>query len=207
MNELIHVRQISAKLDDHQVFSNLSFTVKKKKKIAIRGDSGTGKSTLLQILLGFISVQAGSIEIFGQALVPKNLSYIRQHTSWVPQEYALSNEEVAPFVFSLFAFKHNRKNMPSRSEVFKVLNAFGLEEKVMDQSFDTLSGGQKQRVLLAVCILMKRPLVLLDEPTSALDQRAVDKVIDYCFSLKDTTIVAATHDQRWIDHCDKAVDI
>ena len=70
-----------------------------------------------------------------------------------------------------------------------------------------ISGGQKQRVILASCLLLNKPLLLIDEPTSALDNAVKEKVADYILKQSDITVIAVTHDHYWKENSDNVLHL
>ncbi|PVX50855.1 ABC transporter family protein [Balneicella halophila] len=101
----------------------------------------------------------------------------------------------------------NKKQKPTKEEVSDILKEFELTEELLSKKVNEISVGQKQRIILASCLLLKKPLLLIDEPTSALDTAIKKKVTDYILSQDELTILAVTHNNYWMDKSDHIVEI
>ena len=204
MNSIISVENLSVSFKNEKVINNLSFEIKENEKVAVSGASGKGKSTLLNILAGFIPDYTGDISIFGKKLTSQNIKSIRQEISWLPQETALNFNTVSELFFAAFELETNKKHKPTESTIKNIFSEFDLSVNLLNKKVTEISGGQKQRIMLAAAILLKKKLLFLDEPTSALDENLKQKITDYLFS-KDITIVASTHYEYWIEKADKII--
>lgn len=207
-NPFIEFDGISFRYDKQQpVISNFSFTIGKGEKIAIQGDSGQGKSTLIRLILGFELPDSGKINLKGERIDSDSFSKIRTSTAWLPQDLNIGEGTVENIISRVFEFTFNRTQKPEPSTIEQSLEALGLPDSVNQKEFRDLSTGQRQRVGLALCHLLDRPLMLLDEPTSALDADSRQKSIDLLFADPDRTIISTTHDPFWIEQCDKTVTL
>ena len=83
----------------------------------------------------------------------------------------------------------------------------GLEQEIYTKHLVEISGGQRQRVMIAIAVLLDKPLLLLDEPTSALDSDSIEKLIVFLKSYKSMTMVAVSHDERFIRAFDRSIKI
>lgn len=97
--------------------------------------------------------------------------------------------------------------MPTKEQVTNIFDAFYLSEELLSKNVKEISGGQKQRVILASCMLLNKPLLLIDEPTSALDVAVKKKITDYILEQKELTVIAVTHDDYWIERSDNVIEI
>ena len=145
---------------------HFSFMIEKGERIAILGRSGTGKSTLLNLIAGFIYPQQGTIEL-------NHIDYTQQppaksHISMLFQENNLFSHLTVEQNISLGinpTLKLTKEECQQRDKIAERVGLLDLQNRMPSQ----LSGGQKQRVALARCLLRKQPILLLDEPFSALD--------------------------------------
>ena len=204
---MIQIKDLGVRFNEESIFQNFSLSINPGEKLAITGESGKGKSTLLNVLAGFIPDFQGSIIINGKELHSDTLHEIRSTTAWLPQETNLNLPTMRELFFTPFAFTSNKKQQPTPKQVSEILEAFDLEGSILDKNTKEVSGGQKQRVLLASCILLKKPILLLDEPTSALDEKTKVKVTDYVLSQKAITILAVTHDDYWGSQSDRVLEL
>lgn len=192
--------------EKEKVFSNLSFTVQAGENIALTGPSGRGKSTLLNILAGFLPDYQGRLELFGMALNAENIRKIRNKIAWLPQETALTFSSVREALTGVFEFKENAASKPDADTIASILQKFELPENIMQKAFSELSGGQRQRILLASAFLSQKPLIILDEPSSALDEALKQKVTDTVLQ-HDATVLASIHDPYWINKSDRIIKL
>ncbi|MFA8434874.1 MAG: ATP-binding cassette domain-containing protein [Marinifilaceae bacterium] len=198
---IIECEKLGLTFDDNVIFANLSFRIEKGSKVCISGPSGRGKTTLLKMLAGLVVPQSGTVRIKGQDLLPETVYSIRKEISWLPQNVDLpveSGEELARLLNPKFE---------GIGQTGFYLEKFGLEPTYYRKNFSYVSGGQKQRILLAVCLNLNKPILLLDEPTSALDEDAIDKLIATISSLQDLTVVSVSHNEKWIRSCDKIIQL
>lgn len=202
---VISVNNISVNFEDNEIIKNLSFQIKEGEKAVITGESGKGKSTILNTLLGFIPISKGEIYLFDKQLSIKNLTEIRSQTAWLPQETALHFESVNHIIYTLFTFKANKSKYPSKSKINHLLNSLNLLPELLNKEIDEISGGQKQRLLLASVLLLNKKLLIVDEPTSSLDEKNKKLVTDLILSQKDLTVLSTSHDPYWIQQSDKII--
>ncbi len=191
--------------ENKPLIADFNLQVEVGNKIVLYGPSGSGKSTILHAILGFVKPESGEITINGDVLNSHSLNQIRSLTAWVPQDISLPYNTVEEMVYAPFEFHNNRANRPSHAEILSLFDSLMLEHDLLDKAITEISGGQKQRIMLAIGILLKKPIILLDEPTSALDPQSVDAVITLLKTLTDTTMIAVSHDAKFIDAFDRKI--
>ena len=181
---------------DTLAIDDVTFSIKKGKKIAVVGPNGGGKSTLFKALAGLIPLSSGSLKIDG--LDPLNaksmISYIPQKDS-INWNFQLSVKQVVEMGLTdkKTLFMSNDKS--NQEKINESLNQVGIPDK-SEENINNLSGGQQQRVLLAKALIQDSNILLLDEAFSAIDvgaQEDIMKIINGS-DLKEKTILRATHD-------------
>lgn len=170
-----------------QVLKNLSIQIEPGKQVAIIGESGCGKSTVLRMLCRFYLPTSGSLKLFGVNADEWNAEDLRRNISIVTQEPVLFDGTI----YENIVYGNPMLSRLGCEMVLKKVNLWdfvcslpnGMDSEIGERG-KTLSGGQKQRLCIARAIVKNAPLVLLDEPTSALDnqteqevQRALDKLL------------------------------
>ena len=184
------------------LFNNLNLTIENKPQIiTIVGETGSGKSTLVEMLNGILIPKSGEIEVFDQTIRHKknrNLKNVRKNVGLVFQfsEYQLFEETILKDVmFGPSNYKELKKEaMNSASNALKLLN---VDEALYDRSPFNLSGGQMRKIAIAGILALNPKILILDEPTVGLDAKAKQELIKILVDLKTNeqkTIVIITHD-------------
>ena len=196
---------------DNPVLKNINFTVNKNETIAIVGNSGGGKSTLVNLLPRFYDVNYGSIKIDGVDLRDYTMKSLRQNMAMVFQDN---------FLFSGTIRENILMGNPDASdiELENAVKSAHLEEMIAElpngldtelgERGTTLSGGQRQRVAIARAMIKNTPIVILDEATSALDNKSeaiVQKALDNL--IKDKTVFVIAHRLSTIKCADRIIVI
>ncbi|MFH1802036.1 MAG: ABC transporter ATP-binding protein [archaeon] len=186
--------------------NNISFSIKRKQKIALVGESGSGKSTILSLIRGLYKIEKGKIYCDNE-LLEEGVDKIKDHVTLIPQEPEIFNN----------TFKYNiTMNLPATDEdINKVIKISqlkpvitklpnGLDTSVMEKGV-SLSGGEKQRLALARGLLAakKSNIVLMDEPTSSVDSLNEIKIHEQVFEeYKNKTIISSIHRLHLLDKFD-----
>ena len=203
----IILRNISKSFNGVNIISNLSLEIPDGSKVAVTGKSGAGKSTFLNMLMGFILPDNGNITLLGMDVNEKNINEIRENLSWVPQELNIDVRYVRELLLLPFGYNKNKKYNPSEKTITNALDMFGLKEDILGKDVSDISGGEKQRIFLTSSYLLKRKICFLDEPTSGLDSDSKRKVINYFLHECASTVVAVTHDEKWMDNSNIIIDL
>lgn len=186
------------------IFKNFSVVIPPGSRIVLMGDSGSGKSTFIKLILGFFSVEKGSVSIDGVNLADSRRSYLRRQVAYINQNTSLFNRTVLENI--LYGCKNKKKEedvilfLKSKNlyDMFSNLKN-GLQTKA-GRNGENLSGGMRQVVLLLRCYFRDAPIVILDEATSSLDARHrkhATVIITEMFRTK--TVIAVSHDQDILD--------
>lgn len=189
------------------ILKDFSLDIPARSSIALVGGSGSGKTTIMKLILGFILPKSGNLEIDGIGISDMKLSSYRRHLAVVPQHTML---------FSGTLYQNLTYGAPiyvSRSRVMEVIKQVGLESyvKSLPQGLDypiteagtNLSGGQMQRLSIARALLRDPSIIILDEPTSALDQANERRIVEILKSINGScTIIMVAHRLNTIKHFD-----
>ncbi len=190
--------------EGEQILNRFSFNAPKAQHTVLKGESGSGKSTILRLLLGFHHPKEGSIDFNSS---DENPQTIRQKTAWLPQDLNLGSGSVNEVMDKPFEFAANKSSQQNAAEQkVNTLRALGLDEDILKKEFRDLSTGQRQRVGLAICHLLDKPLLLLDEPTSALDKASKQLAANLLLDGK-RTILSTSHDPFWVDKADNVIEL
>ncbi|MCT4601424.1 MAG: ATP-binding cassette domain-containing protein [Marinifilum sp.] len=198
---MIKFNNVSLKFDELVICEDLSFELNQGESLCLSGPSGKGKSSLLKLILGIIKPNSGQVSINGLELNEMYIGEIRKQIIWLPQNIHLpvnSGNEL----LDLLDCDQNNQNL-----YHSYLDQLGIPVNGKDKLFTEVSGGQKQRIVLAACLSLDKPILLLDEPVSALDDQSIDLVIDVINSLKDKTIVSTSHNMKWLKHCSRIIEL
>lgn len=195
------------------LFEDAEMSIPAGKTVALIGASGSGKTTFLDLLLGLLQPQSGSVCFDGYDLVSgadvngECTAFLGEIVSYIPQTVYLNGETVRHNV----AFMESYDSIDEK-RVIESLKAAQIWDDVreMPQGLDTLigeegvaiSGGQRQRIALARTIYKDSELLILDEATAGLDNQTEKAVMDSIFSIKNKTVLLVTHHMALADRCD-----
>jgi zinc transport system ATP-binding protein len=198
-NPALCLDNVSFSYEKTSILENVSLTVNEGDFIGIFGPNGGGKTTLLQLIMGFLSPSKGKISIGGNSPTknPLTIGYVPQITRF-DKKFPITVEEVVQMgCLSKLSFWGSLKPY-YKTETLKALEKVGMEP-LKNHSFGDLSGGQAQRVLIARALVSNPRLLILDEPTASVDPQAEEDILKILTSLKGTmTILMVTHDLQTI---------
>lgn len=197
--------------NDEKILKNINLVAKKGETIALVGNSGGGKSTLVNLIPRFFDVSSGSVEIDGINVKDYEIKSLRKKIGIVPQETFLFGGTILENI----RYGNHHATVEEVIEAAKKANAHEFIEK-LEESYETeigergikLSGGQKQRISIARAILENPQILILDEATSALDNESEQLVQDALEKLmKGKTTFVIAHRLSTIINSDKIVVI
>ena len=191
-----------------EILKNVNITIEKKKTLGIIGESGQGKTTLIDILLGFYTKFDGNIQIDGDKIKKSNLVNMRSFTGYVSQDMQLINMTLEENI--AFSFKKEFIDTNKIKKLINIVELNGFVEQNEKKSSSILaerglniSGGQKQRILIARALYNNPKLLILDESTNALDVQLENKILNNIkTSFPEITIILITHRDSLLRFCD-----
>ena len=199
----IEIKSLNAYYDKLHVLRDIDLQVKKGEIVSLIGPSGSGKSSLLKMLVGLLIPKSGVVKINDQAInyhKKLDLRTVREKIAIVFQEYnlfqnmnVLKNVCIAPTKIQ----KRNAKE--AEEQAVNLLEKVGLKDKLKSYP-DELSGGQQQRVAIARALCLNPEILLLDEITSALDPELVKEVLDTIRLLasEGMTMLIVSHEMSFV---------
>lgn len=192
---------------DVQIFENLNFNIKAGQKVAFVGGSGAGKSTIVQLILRFYTINKGQITVDGKSIYDYSLEQLRHNLAFVPQDIMLFGGSIRENIKygNLEATEAQIIEAAKEANAWDFISSFpeGLDTLVGERGVK-LSGGQRQRIAIARAILKNPNILLLDEATSALDansEQVVQEALDRL--MKGRTAIIIAHRLATIKEADK----
>lgn len=193
---------------DGLALNDISFSLPQGKTIALVGRSGSGKSTIANLLTRFYDIEQGEITLDGINIQDYRLANLRAQCSIVSQQVHLFNDTIANNIAYAATDKYSREDIINAA---KAAHAMEFIEK-LDDGLDTvigengasLSGGQRQRLAIARALLRNSPILVLDEATSALDTESERAIQSALAALqKDKTVLVIAHRLSTIENADE----
>ncbi len=193
---MITVKNLCKKFDDNVIFDNFNINIESGEFVVFAGDSGCGKTTLLNIIGGLEAPDKGEILVDGENIFKRKnrREYFMHKVGFLFQNFALiENKTVRENL--LLVPKNNRTDLTVKD----ALQTVGIPDKA-DEKVYKLSGGEQQRVALARLLFKKCDIILADEPTGSLDSKNADAVLDILHSMNDSgrTVIVVTHNEKII---------
>ncbi len=205
---MIKLQNVGLKYNDKWLFRNFNLDLPINKSIALKGMSGGGKSSIINLILGFFEPDEGEIYILGNKLTQFNCSEIRSNISYLPQNYNILNSgTVFQTIMNPFKFEINKNIKIDREIILNEFKKLNLDSSIIDNPFNSASGGEKQRIALIISKLLNRKIILLDEPTSALDKESKYLAAKYILELENNCVITISHDEEWISFCNNSMDL
>ncbi len=215
-NESINIKNISFKYPNtsKSVLKDINIKILNQNIIGIIGPTGSGKTTIIDIILGLLEPQKGALEVDGKEINKNNVRSWQANIGYVPQHIYLSDDTIAKNI----AFGVNQSDIKQEDieKVSKIANLHNFVVNELPKKYDTtvgergikLSGGQRQRIGIARALYHNPKLLILDEATSALDNDTEKAVMDALNNLgKDITIIMIAHRLSTIKKCDEIFKI
>jgi len=203
MEKIISVKNLSVKLGNKEVLSDINLEIEKGESVVVVGPSGCGKTVLIKTILGIIKAYRGEIYIFGKnigKLKEEEMKKIREKVGMVFQNSALFDSlNVWENVGFYYIYHTEKKHEEIKKMAIEILKKLGLEEEVINMMPEQLSGGMKKRVSIARALISKPEIIFYDEPTTGLDpitSEGLTELIKKIHNDFNTTDITVTHDVK-----------
>ncbi len=194
---MIRVEHISKSFGFRKIIHDVSFVVDRGEVLTITGTSGSGKSTILNIVSGLVSPDGGSI-----IRNSDRIGYVFQKDILIPWKSALENV--------LYVMKYHSSRKAAYDTAVSLLEKMGLADD-MHKKPPALSGGMKKRVNIARAISLKPDILLLDEPFAYLDEKNIEDIkiiIKERVAVDSSAVILVTHDKKYAtDFSGKSIEL
>ena len=210
---IIEAHDIHKSFGRLEVLKGIDFSADKAETVSIMGASGTGKSTLLQILGTLSTPDSGSLMIDGEDVLRlrsdalasfrgRKIGFVFQAHHLLPEFTALENVMIPALIAGTAA-------STAKAEALRLLGSLGLKDRASHKPAE-LSGGEQQRTAIARAIINRPSVLFADEPTGNLDSVTKQEIHKVFFDLRDSigqTIVIVTHDPQLASLCDRRLEM
>lgn len=210
LKESINLNNISFSYPNmsEMTLKNINLTIAARTNIGLVGSSGSGKTTIVDLILGLLEAQQGTLEIDGQAIVKNNRRAWQRSVGYVPQQIYLSDDTIAANI--AFGVSSEGINHESVERAAKIANLHEFVINSLSSGYQTtigergvrLSGGQRQRIGIARALYFNPQVLILDEATSALDNLTEEAVMEAVHNLKNKiTVIMIAHRLSTVKEC------
>jgi len=199
---------------DRTALEDVNIIIPAKTTVGIIGSTGSGKTTTIDIILGLLEAQKGTLEVDNTVISKQNFKSWQQSIGYVPQHIYLSDDTIAANI--ALGIEHKNIDQNLVEEVSKIANLHDFVTENLPQKYETiigergvrLSGGQRQRIGIARALYSKPQVIILDEATSALDNKTEELVMSAINSIgKDITIILIAHRLNTLRNCDTIFEL
>jgi ABC-type multidrug transport system fused ATPase/permease subunit len=210
-NDKISLKDINFSYNSsHITLKNINLTINSKSIVGFIGPTGSGKTTIIDIILGLLEPQKGTLEVDGKIISSKNIRAWQKSIGYVPQNIYLIDDTIAANI--AYGIKAEEIDMKAIEKASKIANLDSFVLNELPKQYETLvgeggvrlSGGQKQRIGIARALYHNPQILIFDEATNALDNKTEQAVMDVVNNLsKNITIILIAHRLNTLKKCDK----
>ena len=208
----LNIQNLSFSYTDKKILNNINLTINKGEFVGIIGESGTGKTTLINILLGLLIPTEGQILADGTN-VRNNIENWQKKIGYIPQEVYLLDASIRENI--AMGVDGKDINQQKVDELIKFTNLEDVINNLPKKSYsnvgymgNNISGGQKQRIGIARALYSNPEIIILDEATSSLDVENENMIIEKLNELKEKkTLIIISHKRNSIKYCDKIFEV
>ena len=212
-NDMINFKDVSfAYPGRSQILKNINLTIPKNSIIGFKGETGSGKSTIVKLLMKLLVPTGGSIEIDGINL--KNLGKNWQtKIGYIPQNFYILDDTILENI--IFSEEVSKVDIEKLNKILKLCILEDVVKNLPDKlntivgpSGKQLSGGQAQRLAIARALYQDKEILIFDEATNSLDEKTESQILENIHNLKiNKTIIIISHNNKTLERCDKSYKI
>lgn len=213
--EKLKISNLSFNYDQKEILKNINLEILKNSFIGITGRSGSGKSTIIDIITGFLKPTKGDLYVNDKILNFDNY-YLREKIAYITQDPYVMDETLEKNI--TLETDNINIDMKKIEDIINLLNIQDLKKRLMNDSETiknqimyrkvSISGGEKQLIAIARALYFDREILILDEATNALDQENMKRVFVYLEKLKNNkTIIIISHQKDVLKYCDKVYNL
>jgi len=201
MENAIEIKNLTKKFGKFVAVNDVSFNVKKGEVFGFLGPNGSGKTTVIRVLMGLISPTSGTGKVLGYD-ISKDIGKIKEQIGYMSQKFSLYEdltvEENLDFYAGIYGISKGKLEQ-KKKEILDMADLVGKENMITSN----LSGGWKQRLALGCAIIHEPKILFLDEPTGGVDPIARRRFWDIIYRLSEqgVTVLVTTHYMDEAEHC------